>query len=68
MPITCLLLSLLALAPVSTVAETAPHDRLALAGLKETKAIFDVRQSEQDKLFFNLERSRKPGRGSSGRG
>lgn len=55
MLVTCLLLSLLALAPVSTVAETAPHDRLALAGLKETKAIFDVRQSEQDKLLFNLE-------------
>lgn len=55
LPITCLLLSLLALVPVSSVAETAPHDRLALAGLKQAKAIFDVRQSELDKLLFNLE-------------
>lgn len=52
--ITCLLLSLLALAPVSSVAEITPHDRFALAGLKQAKAIFDVRQSELDKLLFNL--------------
>jgi intracellular sulfur oxidation DsrE/DsrF family protein len=55
LPISCLLLLLVALAPVSSRAETAPQDRMALAGLKQAKAIFDVRQSELDKLLFNLE-------------
>ncbi len=36
-------------------AESAvPDDRFALKGLKQTKAIFDVRLAELDKLIFNL--------------
>jgi len=33
---------------------TVPDDRFALKGLKQTKAIFDVRLAELDKLLFNL--------------
>ena len=33
---------------------TVPDDRFALKGLKQTKAIFDVRLAELDKLIFNL--------------
>jgi len=55
MLVTCLMLLLIALVPVTSAAETAPHDRVALAGLKEAKAVFDVRQTDLDKLLFNLE-------------
>lgn len=53
MLVTCLML-LIALVPVTSVAETTLHDRVALAGLKQAKAIFDVRQTDLDKLLFNL--------------
>jgi intracellular sulfur oxidation DsrE/DsrF family protein len=33
---------------------TVPNDRAALKGLKQTKAIFDVRLADLDKLMFNL--------------
>lgn len=33
---------------------TVPDDRFALKGLKQTRAIFDVRLAELDKLLFNL--------------
>ena len=55
MLVTCLMLLLIALVPVTSVADTTPHDRVALAGLKEAKAVFDVRQTDLDKLLFNLE-------------
>jgi len=32
-----------------------PDDRVALKGMKQAKAIFDVRLAELDKLLFNLE-------------
>lgn len=53
--VTCLMLLLFALCPATLRADTTtPHDRVALKGLKQAKAIFDVRQSELDKLLFNL--------------
>jgi len=33
---------------------TIPNDRYALKGLKQAKAIFDVRLAELDKVLFNL--------------
>ncbi len=46
---------LLSTAPVRVHADTTlPDDRFALKGLKQTKAIFDVRLAELDKLMFNL--------------
>jgi intracellular sulfur oxidation DsrE/DsrF family protein len=33
---------------------TVPNDRSALKGLKQAKAIFDVRLADLDKLLFNL--------------
>lgn len=52
---TLLLLALLAVLPTRLQAESLkPQDRAALKGLKQAKAIFDVRQSELDKLLFNL--------------
>ena len=41
--------------PVALHADnTVPDDRFALKGLQQTRAIFDVRLAELDKLLFNL--------------
>lgn len=49
------LLLLGAASPTLTHADTTvPNDRAALKGLKQARAIFDVRLSEMDKLLFNL--------------
>lgn len=34
---------------------TQPDDRFALKGMKQVKAVFDVRLADLDKLLFNLE-------------
>jgi len=48
-------LAILTAAPTLIHADsTVPDDRFALKGLKQTKAIFDVRLAELDKLLFNL--------------
>lgn len=49
------LLLLGAASPTLTHADTTvPNDRAALKGLKQARAIFDVRLAEMDKLLFNL--------------
>lgn len=49
------LLVLLTTTSVRTYADsTIPDDRFALKGLKQTRAIFDVRLADLDKLLFNL--------------
>lgn len=49
-----LLFSSLSLSAPVHAADTVPDDRFALKGLKQTRAIFDVRLAELDKLLFNL--------------
>jgi intracellular sulfur oxidation DsrE/DsrF family protein len=45
----------LAIAPAAIHADgTVPDDRFALKGLSQTRAIFDVRLADLDKLLFNL--------------
>ncbi len=49
-----LLFATLCLPTCLLAADTVPDDRFALKGLKQTKAIFDVRLADLDKLLFNL--------------
>jgi len=49
-----LLFLALGLPAVTHADSTVPDDRFALKGLKETRAIFDVRLADLDKLLFNL--------------
>lgn len=49
-----LLLSLPGLPAAVHADSTVPDDRFALKRLKQTRAIFDVRLAELDKLMFNL--------------
>lgn len=51
----CLLTLSLVCPLLSSSADAAtPDDRFALKGLKQAKAVFDVRLAELDKLLFNL--------------
>ncbi|MDK9718474.1 MAG: DsrE family protein [Trichlorobacter sp.] len=52
--VSTLFLSLLGLPAIIHADNTVPDDRFALKGLKQTRAIFDVRLAELDKLLFNL--------------
>lgn len=49
-----LLFMALGLPTVTHADSTVPDDRFALKGLKQTRAIFDVRLADLDKLLFNL--------------
>lgn len=49
-----LLFSALCLPTPVQAADTTPNDRFALKGLQQTRAIFDVRLADLDKLLFNL--------------
>jgi len=49
-----LLFSVVSLPTFIHADNTVPDDRVALKGLKQTKAIFDVRLADLDKLMFNL--------------
>jgi len=49
-----LMLCLFVSAGVAHAERTVPDDRVALKGLKQARAIFDVRLAEADKLLFNL--------------
>jgi intracellular sulfur oxidation DsrE/DsrF family protein len=40
--------------PLIHADSTIPNDRLALKGIKQARAIFDVRLAELDKVLFNL--------------
>jgi len=53
--VTSIMLFVGAVSPTLTHADnTVPNDRAALKGLKQARAIFDVRLAELDKLLFNL--------------
>ena len=52
--VSTLLLSLTGLPAAVHAGSTLPDDRFALKGLKQTRAIFDVRLADLDKLLFNL--------------
>lgn len=49
-----LMLCLFASTGIARAERTVPDDRVALKGLKQARAVFDVRLSELDKLLFNL--------------
>lgn len=55
--------------PVALGADSRlPDDRIALKGLKQARAIFDVRLAELDKLLFNLELVKETWEGINGQG
>lgn len=49
-----LMLCLLASTGIARAEHTVPDDRVALKGLTQARAVFDVRLTELDKLLFNL--------------